>query len=324
MENQSSQYKEIIEKIDYNNYLLGINSNLKRNQQKKIQIINPQNRGKTPIYTRVKNLLNGENNNNLRLENRIEYKEREEIDPSSISYKSNNTLYNNVINKKRNINNVDNINNNYSVNYTMRDSNYSNYSASGFTTMTQMDNLNSKYNYYKVLFHQVKGHNYALLNQIKKDKNLNEINKALENENMMLKKENNKLKENINLHLHANSDDEDEKINNNNALNYNKYFNKNKENKNNDIDINYVLLQENKILKDEIKKLFKKNKKMKKIEEENNEEIESKDEKEEKGNKTEKKEIKKNRRKRTRKRAKKRAKKRKRRIGRNRRRRNKY
>ena len=93
MENQSSQYKEIIEKIDYNNYLLGVNSNLKRNQQKKIQIINPQNRGKTPIYTRVKSLLNGENNNNLRLENRIEYKEREEIDPSSISYKSNNTLY---------------------------------------------------------------------------------------------------------------------------------------------------------------------------------------------------------------------------------------
>ena len=289
MEAQSKNYKELIDKIDYNNYLLGVNSNLRRRQPRQFQVLKTQNRGITPGYTRIRNPLNNENNyhrvenpriisqnNNFKREgpnsrfisNR---QNRDENDLSAISASSNNTLFNNVMNKNNNINLRNNINdqNNYSINYTMRDSNYSNFSGSVFTTLTYND-LNSKYNYYKVLFHQLKGHNLALLNQIKKDKDLDGIIKNLEKENNRLKSENKKLKENNN--YHANSDGEEnirEVIN----KNYQKYFDKNNQKIDKKLDINYVLLQENNILKDEIKKLFKQQKKKSYLEDEKNNEI---------------------------------------------------
>ena len=212
MEAENQNYQKLMDRIDYNNYLLGVNSNLKRKQPKTIPILNIKARDKTPAYTRIRNPLNRDNNynpyhtsnniieNNIKERNNFKfisssYKNKEEYDPSNISDSNNNTLFNNVMNKNKNINNLNNSTdqNNYSVNYTMRESNYSNFSGSGFTTLTYND-LNSKYNYYKVLFHQVKGHNLALLNQIKKEKDLNGIIKSLENENNKLKRENQRLK----------------------------------------------------------------------------------------------------------------------------------
>ena len=280
MEAENQNYQKLMDRIDYNNYLLGVNSNLKRKQPKTIPILNMKARDKTPAYTRIRNPLNRDNNynpyhtsnniieNNIKERNNFKfisssYKNKEEYNPSNISDSSNNTLFNNVMNKNKNINNLNNSTdqNNYSVNYTMRESNYSNFSGSGFTTLTYND-LNSKYNYYKVLFHQVKGHNLALLNQIKKDKDLNGIIKSLENENNKLKRENQRLKETNN--YHANSDGEEENIRNtiNKNKDYKKYFDQNKNvfEKAKKEDINTVLLRENNILKDEIKKYFKYNK----------------------------------------------------------------
>ena len=218
MESKSQNYKHLMESRDYNNNLLNVNSNLKRRQPKKIQVLRNQGRDKTPTFTRIRNPLNQGNINNISYPNinsnfiiqnnkypraRNNYRfissnkqYREEYDPSQQSNTSNNTLFNNVMNKNKNMNLLNNLNdpNNHSLNYTLRDSNYSNFSGSVFTTLTYND-LNSKYNYYKVLFHQLKGHNLALLNQIKKDKNLNSVIEALEKENLRLKNENQKLKE---------------------------------------------------------------------------------------------------------------------------------
>ena len=69
MEVQNRNYKELIDKIDYNNYLLGVNSNLKRKQPRKIQVLRTQMRDKTPVYTRVRNFLNSYNNDNYIYEN---------------------------------------------------------------------------------------------------------------------------------------------------------------------------------------------------------------------------------------------------------------
>ena len=275
MEQKNENYKELMDKIDYNNYLLNVNSNLKRRQPKQFQVLRSQNRDKTPSLTRIRNPINQENANNISYPNinsnifiqnnnyqrgRNNYRfissnrqYKEECDPSQITNISNNTLFNNVMDKNKNMNILNNSNdpNNHSLNYTMRDSNYSNFSGSAFTALTYND-LNSKYNYYKVLFHQLKGHNLALLNQIKKDKNLNEVIEALEKENLRLKNENQKLKENS--ECHANSEGEGD--NRSNIRNKKKFGKSGK-----DTDINYVLLEENNILKNEIKKIFKSNKK---------------------------------------------------------------
>ena len=289
MEQKNENYKELMDKIDYNNYLLNVNSNLKRRQPKQFQALRSQNRDKTPSFTRIRNPLNQENANNISYQNinsnifmqnntyqrgRNNYRfissnrqYKEECDPSQITNISNNTLINNVMNKNKNINILNNSNepNNQSLNYTMRDSNYSNFSGSAFTALTYND-LNSKYNYYKVLFHQLKGHNLALLNQIEKDKKLNEIIEALEKENLRLKNENQKLKENS--ECHANSEGE-ENIRSN--ITNKKKFGKSGK----DTDINYVLLEENNILKNEIKKIFKSNKKKSNENPENEESFEN-------------------------------------------------
>ena len=215
MENQNSNYKEIIDKIDYNNYLLGVNSNLKKMQNRKFQALKTPIRDKTPVYTRVKNPLSRNiryntkenskflmpNSNNLNNENNkfISSIKQMKEDPVVMSNTTDNTLFS--------INKHINDKNNYTMNFTMRDSNYSNYSGSVFSNLTYND-LNSKYNYYKVFFHQVKAHNLALLNKIKKEKNFDEILKNLEKENNELKNENLKLKEKID--FHANSDGEEE------------------------------------------------------------------------------------------------------------------
>ena len=171
MENKRTQNKEFLDKINNDNYLLESNSNIKGNQAKNIQIFNPQPRGKTPIITRVKD---------------NSYRQKHNIIPMNI-YKENdeNSLINNTRNNyifKNGTVNSNNINLNNTVNYGMRGSDYSNYSASGFTAKTQLENSDQKNDYYKVLFNQVQGHNIALLEQIKKDKNLGEIIKALEKE----------------------------------------------------------------------------------------------------------------------------------------------
>ena len=239
-----------MDKINYNNYLLNENSNLKRRQPRPFQALKNQTRDKTPTFTRVRNQLNQENNNNISYPNsnyiiqnnnvpreRNNYRfissnrqYREEYEPLQRSNTSNNTLSNNVMNKNKNINLLNNTNdpNNHSVNYTMRDSIYSNFSGSAFTNKTYND-LNSKYNYYKVLFHQLKGHNLALLNQIKKDKDLNDVIKTLEKENLRLKNENQKLKENNN--IHANSKNGEEEESNENCENINEKDDKNNDSK---------------------------------------------------------------------------------------------
>ena len=260
MDVKDSNYKKLIDKIDYNNYLLDVNSNLKKTQPRKFQVIRSQTQNNTPIYTRIRNPLNKDINSNVRDNPNIAIqnnnaqkhnyrfipsikKEKEEYEPSSISLTSNNTLYKNVMNKNKYQNLTYQNNNNYSVNYTMRDSNYSNISQSVFSTLTTNDR-NSKYNYYKVLFHQLKGHNLYLLNQMKKDSNLNEIIKSLEKENKRLKIENQKLKESNN--YHANSDgEEDNKRSTLNKAN-NTYTDKNKkipEKIQKQIEINNILQQ---------------------------------------------------------------------------------
>ena len=162
MENRRNQNKQLLNQIYKNNYFHEMNPNSKKYPHS-FQIFSPKSRGKTPMYTRVKNLLNIETNNNINTN-----KPKEDYEIYSVSNNSsNNNILNNMINKNMNSNNsYNNVNN--TVNYTMRGSNYSNYSGSGFTTMTQLENYNAKNNYYRVLFHQVKGHNLALLNQIKK------------------------------------------------------------------------------------------------------------------------------------------------------------
>ena len=265
MELQNKNYKELIDKIDYNNYLLGINSNLKKKQPKIIQPYQSltQTRDKTPIYTRVKNLLNGENNNNI--QNYNNPNERINISKKEIN---NNNSFQNVVQRNNGVNYLKNKNNpvnNYSINYAIRDSNYSNFSASGISNLTFND-MNSKYTYYKVLFHQLKGHNLALLNKLKNEKNLNGIIKELEKENLRLKNENKKLKENNN--FHANSDGEEDNNRNNiqNNSNYNKFFDPNKQKGEGNIDknvnLNYLISEENNKLKDEIRNSFKNNKKL--------------------------------------------------------------
>ena len=130
MQNKRNQNQKLMNQIYKNNYILEIKSNTKGNQNN-FQMFSPQSRGKTPIYTRVKNLLNIETNNINNINNP---KQKEEYDLYSASNNSsNNNIFNNVLNKTTNLNN-NNVNN--TVNYTMRGSNYSNYSGSGFTTMT--------------------------------------------------------------------------------------------------------------------------------------------------------------------------------------------
>ena len=192
-----------------------MNSNLKKKQPKKYQVLNTPVRDKTPSFTRIKNqmprnnsyilkqnqtnLFNNNNNKyNILTGNNIFMspynKEKENM--LGISYSTNNIFSNKKINEL----------NNYTTNYTIRDSNFSNISGSAFTNLTYND-LNSKYNYYKVLFHQLKAHNLTLLNQLKKNNNVNELIKSLEKENDRLKNENIKLKEKND--YHANSDGED-------------------------------------------------------------------------------------------------------------------
>ena len=141
MENKRTQNKNQIKHGIYNNVTFSeINSN--SNQiicERCHQLFSTQNRGRTPIYTRVRNFLNRQNNNN----NLINSNEKEEYNNISISNTNSiNNTPNHQINSKRNVNN----NNMLSVNYTMRGSNYSNYSGSGFTALTQIDNLNAKCN----------------------------------------------------------------------------------------------------------------------------------------------------------------------------------
>ncbi len=266
MENNKARNKEFLNKINQDNYLFDQNSNFRKNQAKNISIFKPQPRGKTPNITRVKDNFNRQKNNLITVDI---YKENEE------NYLGNNKRNNYIFNNGNISSNNVNLNN--TVNYTMRGSDYSNYSGSGFTAMTQLENLDRNNDYYKVLFQQVRGHNIALLDQIKKDKNLSEIIKALEKENKRLNKENKKLKDKLNKSktFHSNSDGEEDKIDTyKNILKMS--INQNKEKDNNKkldgSDINYVLLLENNNLKDELKKLFKKNEELHKNNEENEKE----------------------------------------------------
>ena len=182
-------YRELADDIDYNNYRVGINTNLNRRQPNQIHALNTQTRYKPPSFTKIKAPFKNKTNdmihnnsfqrsrtNNRYISSNIQRLD-ENIQPFKSSSSNNNLLNNKNINFQSNINDQ----NNYSINYTMRDSNYSLFSGSAFSTLTYND-LHSKYNYYKVLFHQLKGHNLALLNQIKKDKDLNAIIKSLEQE----------------------------------------------------------------------------------------------------------------------------------------------
>ena len=226
--NKANNENEILEKINYIIYLLGQNSSLKRRQPRNVQIINPPPRNKTPNFTRIKSPL-------IRNKNLNEYKRGVQDKPNHTLYSSNNknkskdkerhryncspsmTISNNntrnipnIIHREKNISFPLNSNDksNYSVNYTMRSSNYSNMSNSGISNFTtnRLDEINSKYQYYKVLFQQVKGHNLALLNKLKDNKKLNEIVEDLEKENKKLKNENKKLLQNKD--YNANSDEE--------------------------------------------------------------------------------------------------------------------
>ena len=109
MELQNKNYKELIDKIDYNNYLQGINSNLKKKQPKIIQPYKTltQTRDKTPIYTRVKNLLNGENNNNTQNYNNP----NENINTLMNERNNNNTPFQNVVQRNNGANYLKNKNN---------------------------------------------------------------------------------------------------------------------------------------------------------------------------------------------------------------------
>ena len=234
MENKRTQNKNQIKHGIYNNVTFSeINSN--SNQiicERCHQLFSPQNRGRTPIYTRVRNFINRENNNN----NLINSNEKEEYNNISISNTNSiNNTPNHQINSKRNVNN----NNMFSVNYTMRGSNYSNYSGSGFTALTQIDNLNAKCNCNKNLFNNVKGHNMALMNRINNEKNLTNENVDLDI-NYVLLKENQNLKDEIRKLLF-----------NKDKKKINKVYEEDKEEINNNLD-NNIINTNNKIVFDKI------------------------------------------------------------------------
>ena len=98
MENKRNQNKQLLNQIYKNNYFHEMNPNSKKYPHS-FQIFSPQSRGKTPIYTRVKNLLNIETNNINTNKPREEY----EIYSGS-NNSSNNNINNNMINKNTNLN----------------------------------------------------------------------------------------------------------------------------------------------------------------------------------------------------------------------------
>ena len=225
MEANNHNFKESKSSIDYNNFNVRVNTNLRKRQPNQFNFLNIQTREKRPTFTRIKTFSNTKTNNspnvnryNLVLNNSYQrprtnnryissnVTRTEENKPSFKNSSSYNNLFNNVMNKNKDKNyqnNIINDQNNYTMNYTMRDSNYSLFSASAFSSLTYND-LNSKYNYYKVLFHQLKGHNLALLDQLKKDKDLKVIIKSLEQEINRLKNENHNLKEYVNIPIKEN------------------------------------------------------------------------------------------------------------------------
>ena len=204
MENQDKNYKlhNSKSKNKINNFFHEIKTDINNNELKNIQPLTPPPRGKTPIYVRVKNLINGDNINK---DNYIcTCKKNKNIITSPRSnFDTNNYILYTMPNTTRIIyrNNININNNNNSNNNHLRGSNYTNSSVSGFTSNSQFENLNAKCNYYKNLYDQIKSQNMALLNQIKNGKN-------------------------------------------------------NLDNNNDEIDINQVLLKENYILKEEIKRLY--------------------------------------------------------------------
>ena len=122
------------------------------------------------------------------------------------------------LNRSQVLKNNNNINTNRSMNYTINSTMYT--SPSG---MNSLGNLTTKYNdgklklnkeddYYKILFHQLKGHNFLLLNKLKEQENFEEKIKDLESKNKKLEDENNELKnnkteiENANLQLNEKLD----------------------------------------------------------------------------------------------------------------------
>ena len=194
--------------------------------------INTPQRVKTPIYIRVNKLINGENNNNNNVNYICTCKNKENFftSPRSNINRDNYILYTMPnSNRKNELNNTNIINTDININ-NLRGSDYTNNSVSGMTSNSQFDNLNAKCNYYRNLYNQVKGHNVALLNEIKNSKN-NKIIESLQKENQILKSENSLLKK----------------------------FKNDLSNNNDEIDINKVLLKENYILKEEIKKLYESN-----------------------------------------------------------------
>ena len=96
--------------------------------------------------------------------------------------------------------------NNNNVNHSVNPTLYSSINSSP-TDICSTANLTLKFNdnkfksneednYYKILFHQVKGHNFLLLNQLKEHENFESMIQSLENKNKELKDENTELKNN--------------------------------------------------------------------------------------------------------------------------------
>ena len=154
MENQRKNYK--LHKAQnnniINNFFHEVKTDISSIPSKNIQALTPPPRGKTPIYIRVKNLLNGDNINN---DNYIcTCRENKNIitSPRSNITTNNYILYTMKNTNEMKVNNNNRNNINLNNNNHLRGSNYTNSSVSGLTTNSQFDNLNNKCNYYKNLY----------------------------------------------------------------------------------------------------------------------------------------------------------------------------